>query len=217
MTKFQVIMLLGAIVLNANTPPDSCISKTWFPDGPVGTVVQSGGKVYFCGSFEYVGPVSTSGEPHNNIAALDAKTGAVTVWDPKANGIIRDLKVIGNSVYVIGDFDSIGGKPRNYLAAIDATTGKATDWNPGLSEEGMPIYALAFNGNTIYIGGDFLFEDQVRTIMAFDATNGKATDWSPDKNPDRFKNITDDIPVDYIVFDIAISSDGKIIYASGSF
>ncbi|MFO1372338.1 MAG: PQQ-binding-like beta-propeller repeat protein [Candidatus Competibacteraceae bacterium] len=65
-------------------------------------------------------------------------------------GWVYALVVSGNTVYVGGEFDSIGGQARNHLAALDANTGAATAWNP--SPDGYRVSTLAIAGNTVYAG-----------------------------------------------------------------
>ena len=62
------------------------------------------------------------------IAALDATSGLATAWDPSAAAEVFALAVSGSTVYVGGEFDTIGGQSRNNLAAVDATSGLATAW-----------------------------------------------------------------------------------------
>ena len=172
----------------------------WNPDpeggaylGIVRTLAVTGSTVYAGGNFASIG-----GQPRHNLAALDATTGAATDWDPdptggtfvEQNGILLGetdaLATSAGTVYVGGDFTTIGGQPRNNLAAIDATTGTATDWNPNPARSGQAshavfINALAVADSTIYVGGAFtsIGGQPRRALAALDATTGAATDWDP--------------------------------------
>jgi hypothetical protein len=44
---------------------------------------------------------------------------------------VQALAVSGSTVYVGGQFNSIGGQSRSNIAALDVTTGLVTAWNPG--------------------------------------------------------------------------------------
>jgi hypothetical protein len=138
------------------------------------------------GDFTWVGPAGGGdGEPRYNIAALDATTGNATSWHPAPNGIVRSLAVSGSTVYVGGDFTSIGGQPRNRIAAIDATTGALTPWDPNvqgpIANDPYTIRALVVSGGTVFAGGWFSnIGGQTRNnIAALDSTGGAATAWDP--------------------------------------
>jgi hypothetical protein len=53
------------------------------------------------------------------LAAIDATTGRVTDWDPRANSGVESMLVHGGKVYVGGYFSSVGGQPRGNIAALD--------------------------------------------------------------------------------------------------
>ena len=60
----------------------------------VRSLAVSGGTVSAGGSFNWI-----AAQPRNNIAALDATSGAATAWNPNANGVVRALAVSGGTVY----------------------------------------------------------------------------------------------------------------------
>ena len=127
----------------------------------------------------------------------------MTAWTPgaaRASSYVRALAAAGSTVYVGGQFGSVGGQPRTNLAAVDTTTGTATDWNP--NPDG-PISALAASGSTMFVGGSFTsIAGQPRNnLAALDATTGTATDWNPDING--------------TVHTLQVS--GSTLYASGQF
>jgi hypothetical protein len=75
----------------------------------------NGGRIYAGGIFGSIG-----GQPRNNIAALDAASGAATAWNPNSSGDVYALAVSGGTVYAGGYFASIGGQPNSHIAAISA-------------------------------------------------------------------------------------------------
>ena len=87
------------------------------------------------------------------LKAYDLTTQQVVfAWNPAPDGMVRALQISGSTVYVGGDFTTIGGQSRPYLAAVNANTGTASGWNP------LPngrIGALLLRGNTLYTGGAF--------------------------------------------------------------
>jgi len=119
------------------------------PSGRIHALAVSGNTVYAGGQFTWIG-----GKEREAIAALDAKTGKATAWNPSlgVDEYILTLGVSGNRVYVGGAFYSIGGQERRTIAAVDAKTGVASAWNPSMN--GI-VYNLSASGNKVYVGGYF--------------------------------------------------------------
>ena len=145
--------------------------------GGPGAIAVSGSTVYVAGYFTAIGGQSRAG-----LAALDKTTGAATSWNPgpvAAGYGVFALAVSGSTVYVGGEFTSVGGQPRAGLAALDSTTGSATSWNPASAF--TQIYALALSGSTVYVAGLFsAIGGQPRQgLAAIDAASGAATAWNP--------------------------------------
>lgn len=149
--------------------------------GFVSSIAVAGPMVYVGGSFTGIG-----GQARNDIAAIDASSGAVSSWNPNAEAesrygttFVRAVAVLGSTVYVGGQFTTIGGQQRSDIAALDAASGVATPWNPGVS--GDWVNSIAVAGPTVYVGGDFTrIGGQLRTnIAAVDARTGSATAWQP--------------------------------------
>lgn len=123
----------------------------------------------------YLGGLFTSvqGQLRTNLAQIDAN-GAVTSWNPGANGEVDAIAVSGGVVYVGGVFSNAGGLGRNWVAAIDAVSASAMSWNPGLDNR---VRFIAVHGALLYIGGDFTAVDgssRVR-VAQFDLPAGTLT------------------------------------------
>ena len=187
----------------------------------VDAIAAAGSRVYVGGIFDHVG-----GKPRDNIAALDATTGAAKNWRPDAEGggnpgggtpesIVSALRVSGRIVYAGGDFAQIGGEPRANLAALNRADGSATNWDPSVSFHGGEaiISAIAVEGPNVYVGGTF---DKVGAtprdnLAAVNASSGTATSWNPGA----------EFPQTYLPFYVAASSlalgpDGSL-WAGGRF
>jgi len=130
-----VIALAAAIVAGeAGAGVRSVPDSTWQTDGRVRAIDYSGGVVYIGGSFTHVRPPGgTSGQVvRNHVAAFDAATGSLLPWNPNANGAVRALVVAGSTVYIGGDFSTVGGHARSHVAAVDKA-GVLLPWNPRAS------------------------------------------------------------------------------------
>ncbi|MGQ0721160.1 MAG: T9SS type A sorting domain-containing protein [Candidatus Eiseniibacteriota bacterium] len=93
------------------------------PSTRVSALAVSGSIVYVGGRFDAIG-----GRPRENIAALDAVTGAATAWNPGAqalggiSSVVHALVVSGSSVCASGSFVGVGGIPRANFAVIKTST-----------------------------------------------------------------------------------------------
>jgi hypothetical protein len=154
-------------------------------DGKVSAIAVDVGGVYAGGTFSHVG-----GQARNNIAKMSPGTGAVDpVWNPNATpDPTQHLPTVGvlaldgaGSLYVGGEFVTIGGQSRHGLARLSASGAGAADavWNPdpryyvGVANGGR-VDALALDtGGHVYVGGGFaLIGGQVRSGLARVAVSG---------------------------------------------
>lgn len=168
------------------------------PNEPIHALAVDGNIVFAGGPFTSIGSqwVRRSG-----LAAFDASTGQVKAWDPSPDGTgIWSLIVHDGSVYVGGDFTSIGGQARSSLAALDTLGGSATSWNPSAN---WIVTALAVSRDTLFAGGLFTsLGGQVRNRLAsFDLASGQLTNWDPNANSD--------------VYGVAVN--GNTVYVAGFF
>jgi hypothetical protein len=136
----------------------------WAPraDAFVTALTVAGDTVYAGGYFTGV-----SGQARSNLAAIRAD-GTLLPWSPGpfsgADGHLSyvptgppptgiwSLAVDGATVYVSGDFGSVGGVARHHLAAIDAATGRPTAFDTTLEQ---PADALAIGEGRLFLGSSF--------------------------------------------------------------
>jgi hypothetical protein len=141
-------------------------SGTWdtqfgLPNGVSGAVwavaADGQGNVYVGGSFIVVGGIST---PVNNIARFNTQTNTwSTLGTGSQNGVnntVRALAVVGNEVFVGGEFTSAGGVSANRVARFNTQTNTWSTLGTG-SQNGVNniVYALAVVGNEVFVGGTF--------------------------------------------------------------
>ncbi len=138
-----------------------------------------GSTLYLAGSFTGVyanAPLAT----RKHAAAIDLTTGSLTAWNPNLNGEVRTMVSDGNTMYLGGDFTSVGLSSLQYLAQVNLTTGEAQGWNP--APDGR-VRALNLQGSTMYVAGDFKNIGSVAAerdyLAAVDVTTGNALAWHP--------------------------------------
>ena len=174
--------------------------ETYGVSRDVDAFALSGSTVYVGGQFTSIG-----GQPRNRIAALDARTGRASAWNPNAGDVVNALAVTGSTVYAGGQFDSIGGRARNLIAALGVRTGRATAWNPNARgrDSYSGVYALALSGSTVYAGGYFgSIGGRARNNLAsLNARTGRASAWNPNAGD--------------VVNALAVT--GSTVYAGGRF
>jgi hypothetical protein len=146
-------------------------------DNEVRAIVPAtgGASVFVGGLFKKV-----NGQSRSRLAKVDAATGAVAAWAPKASGEVKALAVAGNVVYAAGAFSKIGTTIRNKAAAIDAASGALSSWNPNV---GSVVWGIAVSpdAKTVYLGGAFTKVGGVtrKNLAAVSAATGAATSWKP--------------------------------------
>ncbi len=183
------------------------------PNPAVYSVVPDGsGGWYIGGSFTEVG-----GLARNNLAHIDS-SGAVTAWNPDANGTVYALALSDGTLYAGGDFTFIGAVARDSLAAI-GTNGALGTWNPGASGASSGnVLTLAVDAGVVYIGGGFTGvctatstcwsgTPVARGGLAAVGTNGTLRTWNPNANVGGSSS--------YAVYALAVS--GPTVYVGGTF
>ena len=118
--------------------------------------VQGDGKIIIGGAFNYV---DVAGDVRVNIARFNSNGTLDTTFNFKATSAVDALAIIGNTLYLGGDFtglSQVGGASalRNRLAAIDLPSLTITSWDPNADGE---VFAMAASGTTLYVGGAFTF------------------------------------------------------------
>ncbi len=123
-------------------------------------------------------------DPAGPVAAITQDTVSTDALPTvQTNGIVWAQVVVGNTVYVTGDFTSArpagsalgtGEVTRTRLLAFDIGTGELiAGWAPAINAVGRAI-AASPDGRTIYVGGDFTTANGSTRgrFAAFDATTG---------------------------------------------
>jgi trimeric autotransporter adhesin len=180
-------------------------------NGRVLAIVRVNDVVYVAGKFTQM--IDTDGTVlgRNHLAAVSAADGHVLPWNPGTNGTVRSMVVSidGKTVYMGGDFTSVGGKARAHAAAMAAiapssttTSGTVRAWSP--NADGI-VYGVTQIGSRVYLGGAFLHvggHGRPRLASVSGAT-GALTSWHP--------------KVDGAVRALLPAAGGSTLFIGGSF
>jgi hypothetical protein len=152
-------------------------------EGDVRQMAISGSSLYLAGTISTVAGVSRS-----QLAALDTTSGALLAWapNPATPGYVSHVNAIaaaGDTIFVGGDFETIGGANRAAIAALDATSGAALNWDAKLGASSQ-VQALTVDGSVLYVGGSFSGAGgQPRAgVAALDVATGVALTWDAGLN-----------------------------------
>lgn len=116
---------------------------------------------------------------------------------PQINGVVWDQEIVGNTVYVGGNFTTarpagsapgVGEVTRAGLLAYNLTTGALLPWAPTLNAQANAIDASP-DGSRIYVGGGFTTVSGItrNRIAAFDtATGSLITSFAASANAEVF-------------------------------
>jgi hypothetical protein len=91
------------------------------------------------------------------LAAIDCATGKIKDWNPglSLSAVVYSLAKDGSSIYIGGNFLSIGGKPRNSIGAVDAVSGAVTPFRPSSVTLPVKVMAMNFYNGVVYAAGEF--------------------------------------------------------------
>jgi len=122
-------------------------------NGKVLAIAVSGSDVYVGGSFTTAGGVNA-----NNIARWNALTHTWSALGSGVDGSVNAIAISGDNVYVGGAFTAAGGVTASRIARWNTVTQtwSALGTGVGGSTYSPQVYALAANGDEVYVGGDFI-------------------------------------------------------------
>jgi uncharacterized protein (TIGR03437 family) len=136
-------------------------------DGDVGTIVVHNGSVYMGGTFKHAHVSNGNDVLTNGVARWTGTTWAAlgkgTSTDT-SSGVVSDLAVIGNDVYVGGNFTGVTNSNDTkvgvgYVARWNtvSNTWSTLGTSAGATTNGVDgqVYALTTNGTDLFVGGAF--------------------------------------------------------------
>lgn len=120
------------------------------------------------------------------LAAVDTAISSdyFSTWNAASNNIVNALKLSEDysTLYVGGQFSSIGGSNRTLLAALNRINGVATPWAPSLGGgTEVNTFDISLDETILYTGGNFT--SPLANIAAFNLSTGDhINDWLPNIN-----------------------------------
>ena len=147
----------GVVKLDATT---GALDATFAPPGNwsvsaggIRALQLLNGSLYVAGNF-----IVSGGRAAMRIAKLDATTGALdsTFTQPTGlNALASTMCMVGNVLYVGGQFQAYRGTPASNLAKLNVLTGVADAAFTGSHGTDGPISSLALQGTSLYLAGAF--------------------------------------------------------------
>ncbi|MBL7963137.1 MAG: hypothetical protein JNM31_04745 [Flavobacteriales bacterium] len=138
--------------------------------------------------------------PFPHLAEVDLTNGGIANWSiPAVNMPVRDMALFGSTLFIAGDFTTVGGAARPYAAQLNNGT-MVTSWNP---QPDAPQTAIAVANGQVYLAGyqNMIGSDSRPWLGAVSALTGIATPWVPNPSGNVF----------------ALSRVGERVLCGGSF
>lgn len=139
-------------------------ASTWVPNGTVRAIAVTPTRIYLGGDFTSLkNPYSDVVVTRQHLAAIDRATGNPTSWAPATNDenasngrpAVSALAVgPDGTVYVGGDFTTIGGASRSHAAAVSAA-GAVTGWAANTAGGEKHVWDLKVSGDKLFMAGQF--------------------------------------------------------------
>jgi hypothetical protein len=159
----------------------------------VNALETDGQRLYVGGAF-----VRAAGHKRSNLAAFDLQSGALSPWNPDADGDVNALLVDRSTVLAGGDFENVGGAEHDGIVKLD-DSGRAMPFAPDIGG----VSAWARSGSKLYVAGAYDAPEGIERneACAIDTTTSALLPWNPD--------------ADSVVWTLAASDSA--VYAGGVF
>ena len=116
--------------------------------GAIYAMVESGGYIYFGGTFNTVNGVAC-----NNVARLEISTGTVTALGSGVPGRVAALAVLSGDLWVGGEFTGAAGGTADYVAKYNIAGGTWSADTLGAADWTGPVELLHVESGTLYASG----------------------------------------------------------------
>ena len=182
-------------------------------------------KMLFNNGLLYVGGwniTQIASQTATSLNVINVTTRQLQTWVPpilRTNSmpVISNFMIARGTLYIVGDFTSVGGQPRSNAAAIAIGSGLVRPWNPSSTLNGGYSDLLRYGSNIVIGGG---FHDGTFTQHAgalIDSTNGTLIKYLFTSNGALFGNNGGALYFATGVNSLAIKDDILFAYSSGTF
>ena len=135
----------------------------------------AGESMFIAGEFSAIG-----GQQRSRLAELNRSTAQPTAltftlgsWGQFSTPVISDMKAIGDTLFIVGTFNSVNGVSRYNSAALSITSVSVLPWRVFNFDDGefVPVYlSIEVSGDTVFLGGSF------RTLQTIESSGLVSTD-----------------------------------------
>lgn len=150
-------------------------------DGYITVTHQDEDTLYIGGNI--TGASINSGEtvPRDNLIEVNLTNEQVTAWNPQPDGPVHDISLYKDTLFIAGQFQSIGATENKFLAFFDKNDKRDISLDISVDQ---PVYALARHEDTLYIGGSF---EEINGLernftAAYNLEDNTITQWQPRLN-----------------------------------
>lgn len=139
---------------------------------------------YWNGKIHMTGITSINGVPRDQVAVVDAVSGALDPWtmDLDPDGTIQVIAANDELVIVGGGYARSNVTTRTGFAALDMSTAGLLPWAPPVLGDGSSaLYALHVVDNKLFLGGTITEVDGIERehLACIDLSTHQVTPWSP--------------------------------------
>ena len=160
-TSTQIAQTGSTATIDELTPVS--FMDNFFANNVIRVIKKDGsGNWWIGGSFIQIGFSSSNFVTANRIVKFDGKK--FTPLGVGVNGNVNDINIVGNNVYVCGEFTNAGGKIVNRIAYWNTSNntwnamGNNLSLNPTNVGTSGNLFSMVYDGSTfLYIGGDYLY------------------------------------------------------------
>ncbi|HVM48036.1 MAG TPA: hypothetical protein VMU04_08415 [Candidatus Acidoferrum sp.] len=144
--------------------------------GVVSLAIGGGTNLFMAGDFTSISNLSIS-----RLAAATIANSAPVNWNPAPNAVVNVLTATSDSLYVGGNFNSIGGLGLKNFAGFSLLDNSALFVDASLPSTSGGVNAMGATATVIYLGGTFtgMAGNSVQNLGCMASVGTLGYDWNP--------------------------------------